>query len=509
MNADLSDGELARLARDGDPVAFRLLVERHQPMVRARARRLCANPSDVDDVVQESFLQAFLALDRLREPDRFAGWLAGITANVARALHRRRAPVTLLSDWPEPLQPTSAGGLPAPEDLDRADALRTAVAGLPAGQRRAVALHYYADVPAGQVAEPSGAARASLHKARLRLRAYLTEHRPDLVPGRMHMTAVRVARIERRIPPGPAPDRFPTHVMVLADDAGRRDLPIWLLGRDSHRIGDDAPDGPSSDELTDRLLRAAGARVAAVDIDELGPEVTAARIEIAGPAGTEHVTARLLDGLALAIAVGAPIRVADAVMDRLAVPAGTGPTETGPVPEQTARDMRLDLRPRFEPRNLTFATGLDHWGLGGSFTENTLESHWQDYAAAAEGGIAVLSAAGPAPEGFAILVQEIFADDYRGTTVSFRGQFRVTGGAGRAGLFLRVMKPGDLRGPMTADVALADPRNHIVTIAGHEEWSAREVTAPVPDDTNTVAFGVFLAGPGRIELRTPQLTIEN
>ena len=166
-------------------------------------------------------------------------------------------------------------------------------------------------------------------------------------------------------------------------------------------------------------------------------------------------------------------------------------------------------RLRYEPRNLDFATGLDHWGLGGSFTENTLESHWQDYAAAAEGGIAVLSAAVPAPEGFAILVQEIFPDDYRGTTVGFRGQFRVTEGAGRAGLFLRVMKPGDLRGPMTADVALADPRNHIVTIVGHGEWSAHEVTAPVPDDTNTVAFGAFLVGPGRIELRTAQLTIEN
>ena len=320
MSADVSDGDLARLARGGDPVAFRLLVERHQPMVRARARQLAPDPGDVDDIMQESFLQAFLALDRLRDPDRFAGWLAGIVLNVCRGL-RRRAPVTLLADWPEPLHPTSAGGLPSAEDLDRADALRAAVASLPAGQRRAVTLHYYADVPAGQVAEPPGAARASLHKARLRLRAYLTEHRPDLVPdsGRTHMTTVRVARIERRIPRGPVPDRFPTHVIVLADDAGHRDLPIWLLGGDSHRLDDPRP---SPDELTDRLLHAAGARVTAVDIDELGPEVTAARIELATPAGTEHVTARLVDGLVMAVTAAAPVRVADAVMDRLAVPAG-------------------------------------------------------------------------------------------------------------------------------------------------------------------------------------------
>jgi RNA polymerase sigma factor (sigma-70 family) len=505
VNADVSDGNLARLARSGDPVAFRLLVERHQPMVRARARHLGPDPGDVDDIVQESFLQAFLALDRLRDPDRFAGWLAGIVLNVCRSLHRR-APVTLLADWPEPLHPTSAGGLPSAEDLDRADALRAAVAGLPAGQRRAVTLHYYADAPAGQVAETPGAARASLHKARLRLRAYLTEHRPDLVPasGRTPMTTVRVARIERRIPPGPVPDRFPTHVIVLADDAGRRDLPIWLLGRDSHRFADDARPGPSPDELTDRLLRAAGTRVTAVDVDELGPEVTVARIELATPAGPGHVTTRLLDGLAMAITAGAPIRIADAVMDRFAVPAGT--SQGGPMPEQTARDLSIGPRPRYEPRNLTFADGLDHWVLGGSFTENALNSHWQDYSAAADHGAAVLSAAVPQPEGFAWLAQEIFADDYRGTAVTFRGQFRTPDAAGRAGLFLRVMKPRGLHGPFTAQAALADPANHIVTLEAPGEWITHEVTAPIPGDASTVAFGLFLAGRGRIELRDPELT---
>lgn len=98
-SAELSDGDLVRLARDGDPVAFRLLVERHQPMVRARARWLCANPSDVDDVVQESFLHAFIALDRLEDPERFAAWLAGVVFNVCRNLRRRRQ-LTLVPTGP-------------------------------------------------------------------------------------------------------------------------------------------------------------------------------------------------------------------------------------------------------------------------------------------------------------------------------------------------------------------------------------------------------------------------
>ena len=209
--------------------------------------------------------------------------------------------------------------------------------------------------------------------------------------------------------------------------------PIWLLGQDSHRFADDRQ-GPSPDELTGRLLRDPGTRVTSVEVDELGPEVTVARIELATPAGPEHVTARLNDGLAMAITAGAPIRVAAVVMDRLSVPAAT--TQDGPMPKQTARDLSADLRPRYEPRNLTFAVGLDYWVLGGSFTENTLQSHWEDYRTTADHGSAVLSAAVSQPEGFAWLAQEIFADDYRGTTVTFRGQCRTPGTTGRTGLVL-------------------------------------------------------------------------
>ena len=71
---DIGDGDLVRLARTartGDAAAFRLLVERHRAMALARAVRLGARPGDADDIVQDAFLQAFTALDRLRDPDRF------------------------------------------------------------------------------------------------------------------------------------------------------------------------------------------------------------------------------------------------------------------------------------------------------------------------------------------------------------------------------------------------------------------------------------------------------
>jgi RNA polymerase sigma-70 factor (ECF subfamily) len=502
---DIGDGDLVRLARDGDPAAFRLLVERHLPMARGRAARLCPQPDDADDAVQDAFLQAFIALDRLRDPDRFAGWLGGIVANVCRA-QRRRPPLTLLGDWPENLHPASAASLPSAEDLDRTDVLSRAVAGLPTGQRHAVTAFYYADQPAGQIAATPGAAKASLHKARRRLREYITAHRPDLIPvtaRRIPMTAVRIAHAD------PVWMTRPESVLVvLADDAGHRALPVrlrrhdvkpWrLLSRpDDHHeeLADD-----HAEEMTGRLLQAAGVTLAGVTVTDLGPGVTATRIDIAGPGGARPVTASLADGLTLAVITGAPLAVDDPVMDRLARPV------TGPDLLSQFRSQQTSPRPsrrRFEPRNMAFTDGLDRWQLGGTFLR---QGTGLDYSATTEDGRATLAAAVPEPAGFAFLAQEIEPDDYRGRTVTFRGELRTATADGRAGLVLRVSSPGRPTPPRAASPdPREDPANHIASATGTGAWTQHEVTAQIPADASLITFGVFLNGGGQLEFRHPEL----
>jgi bifunctional DNase/RNase len=308
------------------------------------------------------------------------------------------------------------------------------------------------------------------------------------------------------------------HAVVLDDDAGGRSLPVWLGTFDAKRLGwllgrsdEDAgtPQAANADDLAGRLLRAIGATVTGVDIDELGPQVTAARIAVTGPAGARQVTARLADGVAIAIITGAPVRVADAVMDRLAVPAGATLARDpgrpgGPGPGRPRR-----RRPRYEPRNLAFAGGMDGWRFGGSFTEHASQSHWQDYTCAAGHGTAVISPAVAEPAGFGILGQEIFADDYRGSTVVFRGEARRSAdGPGRAGLFLRPEQGHagpDLREPLTVQAVLADPGTTFASVPPASEWARYEVAAEIPGGCHAFVFGICLAGPGRIELRNPEL----
>ena len=252
--------------------------------------RLCGRADDVDDIVQEAFLQAFMALDRLRDPDRFGAWLGGIIRNVHRAAGRQER-FMLLAEWPEGLHPVSAQGLPSADDLDRAEALRAAVADLPDGQRRAVELYYYAGLPAGQIAGSPGAAKASLHKARRRLRAHITAHRPDLIPvtsRRTAMTTVRIAcaepHMDTRLDGSPAIGHI---LVVLADDPGHRAMGLWLRTRQGMalwRILDRLPRGGEEGQPPH------DARAADLPAREYSPEDLAGKL-LAAADGTATLSA--------------------------------------------------------------------------------------------------------------------------------------------------------------------------------------------------------------------------
>ena len=534
---DIRDGDLVRRARAGDAAAFRVLVERHSPSARARAARLCGHADDVDDIVQEAFLQAFMALDRLRDPDRFSAWLSGIIRNVHRVAGRQE-PLMLLAEWPEGLHPVSAQGLPSADDLDRVEALRAAVADLPDGQRRAVELYYYADLPAGQIAGSPGAAKASLHKARRRLRAHITAHRPDLIPvtsRRTAMTTVRIACAEPHMDTRLDGSAALRHILVvLADDPGHRAMGLWLRTRQGlalWRILDRLPrdgeagrppqDAPAADvpareyrpeDLAGQLLAAAGGSVTGVEIDELGPNVLAARIGVAGPAGAQQVTAPPGSALALAVALEVPVRVPDALMDRLAIPV-TGNDLLRPF---VTRTPARPSGPRSGPRNLAFADGLDGWTVGGSSRAEVTGAHWNDYAVAAADGAATLSAAVPQPYGDAFLGQEWLADDYRGATVTLRAEVRSQDVGDRAELSLdivdqpgghqdRVMHapPGDQ--PQPVQRVHRDRQHLSEAITGTRDWTRYQITGQVPADAEHMGFELTLTGPGRVWLRNVEL----
>jgi RNA polymerase sigma-70 factor (ECF subfamily) len=91
-----TDAALVIAARSGESWAQEALYRRHARMVNGLAYRLLGRDEEVDDLVQEAFLAALRSLDRLENPQAFAGWLCSILVRTAHKTLRRRSLLTRL-----------------------------------------------------------------------------------------------------------------------------------------------------------------------------------------------------------------------------------------------------------------------------------------------------------------------------------------------------------------------------------------------------------------------------
>ena len=113
------DDVVAR-ARDGEPAAFRELFRAHRNDVARLVHRMLGHTADIEDVIQEVFLQVHKSIKDFRGQARFSTWLYRVTVNVV-LMHRRSAksrPVFV--DTPETHVPSDASPLPDEQVARRA-----------------------------------------------------------------------------------------------------------------------------------------------------------------------------------------------------------------------------------------------------------------------------------------------------------------------------------------------------------------------------------------------------
>lgn len=106
---DASDAALAAAAIDGAAGAAAAVWDRHATRARAVLRRILGPSVDVEDLLQETFFQAFKDLSKLRERDKLQAFVIGVAVRTARSELRRRRlrRWLLLSDGGTP--PDAAG----------------------------------------------------------------------------------------------------------------------------------------------------------------------------------------------------------------------------------------------------------------------------------------------------------------------------------------------------------------------------------------------------------------
>jgi RNA polymerase sigma-70 factor, ECF subfamily len=183
----MSDALLVSAAKSGDAVAFVELSARHSEMILRRTYRIVKNRQDAEDVLQESFMKAFVHLNGFQERSSFSSWLTRIAINCAlMLLRKKRGHLEVSADamddefggwnrW-EPRD-----GAESPESRcarrEREELLKGAIQGLPPLLREVVQLTHGEERSMEEIAQFLGisvpAVKSRLARARTALRLSL------------------------------------------------------------------------------------------------------------------------------------------------------------------------------------------------------------------------------------------------------------------------------------------------------------------------------------------------
>jgi RNA polymerase sigma factor (sigma-70 family) len=159
---------LARFVERRDPRAFEAIVDRHGPLVLAVCRQLLADPNDVEDAFQATFLVLIRKAGSVRRPGSLGSWLYGVAYRTALRLKRTSRPIRLLTDHVDTIRscPTL--------EREEITLLHQEIDRLPEKYRQPIVLCYFEglthDDAAARLRWPVGTVRGRLARARDRLR---------------------------------------------------------------------------------------------------------------------------------------------------------------------------------------------------------------------------------------------------------------------------------------------------------------------------------------------------
>jgi RNA polymerase sigma-70 factor (ECF subfamily) len=178
VTTEPTDLDLIRRWQDGDPRAAARLVERHaEPLARFVAS--VGGREAVDEVVQDTFVRAFGAIDTFRGDSAFRTWLFTIARRLVldrRRTERRSRVVSEVSEGDAVTSSTALDAMVADESLGR---MRRAVERLSPRQREVFLLRVeqglsYRDI-ATLIGSTEGATRVHYHNAMRVVKEFLNE----------------------------------------------------------------------------------------------------------------------------------------------------------------------------------------------------------------------------------------------------------------------------------------------------------------------------------------------
>lgn len=180
------DAHFAIAARSGDRRAFEALVALHKASLYRIARRYVGQSDDAYDLVQETFVAAWLSLSRFDGRQSFGPWVRTILLNKCRDLSRRHAVRRRFMQWfgleesDSPVDDFSTADSATADTSDaRLVALDRAVAMLPARLKEPLVLTALQGLSHREAAAQLGltpkAVELRVHRARRKLQELLQQ----------------------------------------------------------------------------------------------------------------------------------------------------------------------------------------------------------------------------------------------------------------------------------------------------------------------------------------------
>lgn len=177
------DKRLVERFDQGDESAFDRIVEKYSEDVAVLANRLLGWEGNVDDVIQEVFLSAFLALKRFRHDSSLRTWLFTITVNQCRTYRRRRTTQARLLSDKSKTTPFADKHSPDKHLMNREtfDRVQRTVKSLPLKYRQPIVLRYLSELTMSEICSILQIKENTLHVRLNRGRKLLKENLAELM----------------------------------------------------------------------------------------------------------------------------------------------------------------------------------------------------------------------------------------------------------------------------------------------------------------------------------------
>ena len=159
--AQRDDRTLVRLVVEGDSRAFEPLFMRHKDIIYAMLVKRSCNTDDVDDMLQEAFMKAFVNIDRYNPDYDFGAWICAIAKNTFVDFNRSRRSKALNPDNNLPLDSrhtkTAQATAPTPEEsiinAQQRAQIERYIATLPEDYRRLFIMRFVEEYTYEEIAE--------------------------------------------------------------------------------------------------------------------------------------------------------------------------------------------------------------------------------------------------------------------------------------------------------------------------------------------------------------------